>query len=231
MYNVVNTMAKVQERAKAVELRRQGYTYKEIMQNIPSVTSKGTLSYWCNRIVLTPEQFARIEKNMRVGRDRARFKAILANRKNREHRDELMAQVARREFERNKNDPLFAFGLALYWSEGAKTHRHFQFANSDSRLINAMMRWIEKYLYIPKEYLKPRLYIHKIYKHENCEVYWEKETGIAKERFSRTIYKPTPHKIKKNSDYKGCMRIDIGKIAPWIKVIEWERCFAKLMRL
>ena len=231
VYNVINTMAKVQEKAKAIELRRRGYTYNEIMRAIPSVTSKGTLSYWCNRIILTSKQLSHIEKNMQIGRDRARFKAILTNRRNRELRDELTAKVARKEFEQHKNDIFFTFGLALYWSEGAKTHRCFQFANSDSHLVKAMIRWIEKYLCIPKERLKLRLYIHKIYQHEDCEIYWEKETGIAKEKFMRTIYKPTPHKIKKNPGYKGCVRIDMGKVAPWIKVTEWEKCFKKLMRL
>lgn len=221
-------MLKVQERAQAIELRKQGHTYKEIMKAIPTITSKGTLSYWCNRIVLTQEQLGRLEKNMREGRDRARFKSMITNRRNRELRDELISEIARKEFEQYKKDPFFSFGIALYWSEGGKTQRHFQFSNSDSRLIKLMMKWVEKYLKIPKEQMSLRLYTHKIYQHENYEDYWAKETGVAKEKFFRTIYKPTPHTIKKNPSYRGCMRIDIGKTAPWIKIMEWEKCFEKL---
>lgn len=224
-------MAKVQEKAKAVELRKGGYTYKEIMEAIPSITSKGTLSYWCNRIALTPEQLTRIERNMQQGRDRARFQAILTNRKNRELRDELIVKTAREEFEQFKNDPFFTFGLALYWAEGAKTQRHFQFTNSDPRLIKTMILWADRYLGITKKQIKLRLYTHKIYQNENCEIYWEKVTGISKEEFFRTIYKPTPHKIKKNPGYKGCVRIDITKVLPWVKMMAWERCFEKMMRL
>lgn len=223
-------MAKVQEKAQAIELRKGGLTYKEIMARIPSITSKGTLSYWCNHITLTSPQIARIERNMRKGRDRARFKAILVNRRNRELRDNAIIEAARVDFDRYKNDPFFTFGLALYWSEGTKTHRHFQFANSDARIIRFMIKWIETYLKIPKCDLGLRLYMHKIYQHENCEGYWEKAIRIKKEKFRRTIYKPTSHKLKKNPDYKGCFRIDLGKIAPWIKVMAWENYFEKLMR-
>lgn len=228
MYNVNTNMAKVQEKARAVELRKRGLSYNEIMARVPAITSKGTLSYWCNRITLTSEQIARIERNMQEGRDRARFRAIFVNRSNRELRDNAIIKIARKEFLHYKSDPFFTFGLALYWSEGAKTHRHFQFANSDARVIRFMIRWIGKYLKIPKHDLGVRLYIHKIYQHENCEEYWEKEIQIPKEKFHRTIYKPTPHKLKKNPNYKGCLRIDIGRTAPWLKVIAWENCFEKL---
>ncbi|OGZ44351.1 MAG: hypothetical protein A3J55_03595 [Candidatus Ryanbacteria bacterium RIFCSPHIGHO2_02_FULL_45_17b] len=223
-------MAKVQEKARAVELRKKGYTYKEIMKAIPTITSKGTLSDWCNQIILTTTQLARIEKNMQLGRDRARFKSIVTNRKNRELRDGQIAKVARMEFELYKKDPFFTFGLALYCAEGAKTQRHFQFMNSDTRIIQFMIRWVEIYLKIPKQDLGLRLYIHKIYQHEHCEKYWEKEIGVSKAKFSRTIFKPTPHKIKKNPNYKGCFRVDIGKVAPWLKVMTWESLFNESMR-
>lgn len=223
-------MAKVQEKAQAIELRKAGLSYKEIMARIPTITSKGTLSYWCNRVTFTSEQIARIEKNMREGRDRSRFKAILANRKNRQLRDNAIIEAAQKEFNNYREDPFFTFGLALYWSEGAKAQRHFQFANSDPRLIRFMIRWIEIYLKIPKQELSLRLYSHKVYRNENCEEYWEKEIQISRKKFYKTIYKPTPHTIKKNPNYKGCFRIDIGRVAPWLKIIAWEECFEQFMR-
>lgn len=223
-------MAKVQEKANAISLRKQGHTYKEIMAIIPNI-AKGTLSRWCNSIQLTPEQFRLIEKRMQVGRDRARFQAIITNRKIRENREQIIKKFAEEEFAKYKNDPFFNFGLALYWAEGAKTSRRFQFMNSDPNIIKIIIKWIADYLKIPKEQLKFRLYIHKIYSHENHENFWEQTTGIKKDKFLKTIYKPTPHKIKKNVNYRGCLRIDLSGVNIWLKVMEWQNCLKNHLRL
>ncbi|MBI1755148.1 hypothetical protein HY250_00925 [Candidatus Azambacteria bacterium] len=224
-------MAKVLEKIKAVALRRKGLSYREIMDRIPSIVSKGTLSRWCNAITLTPSQFAKLEKHMHVSRDRARFRAIITNRRNREKRDNEIGRIARKEFEQYKKERLFFLGIALYWAEGAKTNRCFQFMNSDSTLVQIMIRWIKRYLKVQKDGIKIRLYLHKIYKNENCENFWEKVTGIPQWKFLKTVYKPTRHTVKKNLSYKGCARVQVNKVAPWLKVMEWENCVAKLMRL
>ncbi len=60
-----------------------------------------------------------------------------------------------------------------------------------------------------KERVKFRIFIHKNYAHENCEKFWSKISGIPVSNFEKTIYKPTPHKLKKNLEYKGCVQIRV----------------------
>ena len=223
-------MARVQEKALAIKLRRGGCTYKEIMEKIPSVTSKGTLSHWCNSIVLSSAELRQLEQHTNLKIGRGRFNAAMVNRKKREERDGVIIKEAIKEFENYKQDPLFCFGLALYWAEGSKTQRQFQFTNSDPRLIRIMIAFVEKYLGILKSDLKLRIYMHKVYEGENCEDYWVGETGLSRNQFARSIYKATPHPIKKNLNYKGCVRIDVSRVAIWLRVIEWEKCFEKTMR-
>ena len=225
-----SNMSKVQERVKAIELRRQGYTYREIMKVVPNI-AKGTLSRWCSNMVLTPIQVERINQRSQNNLENARLAASETNRKRRELRDQRIRERAERNFKRYYTEPFFNFGLVAYWAEGAKTQRNFQFTNSDPGLVSLMMKWIEKYLGIHKNEVGVRLYTHHLYENEKCEEFWAQVLDIPKRDFSRTIYKPTPHIIKTNPHYKGCMRIDLGKVWPWITVMTWQDCFKKLMRL
>jgi hypothetical protein len=49
---------KVLEKGKAIQLRKQGKTFSEILREVS--VSKGSLSYWLRDIKLTNEQLARI---------------------------------------------------------------------------------------------------------------------------------------------------------------------------
>ncbi|MCL5795517.1 MAG: hypothetical protein M1338_04120, partial [Patescibacteria group bacterium] len=76
---------------------------------------------------------------------------------------------------------------------------------------------------ISDENIRIRIYMHRVYSNENCEEYWSKFTKIPKSRFLRTIYKPTPHVIKKNIDYKGCCRVDIQGSELFWKFQKWQK--------
>lgn len=223
-------MSKVQEKNDVISLRRKGYTYREIMKVVPNV-AKSTLSKWCNSIELTPAQYLKLKENMETGRDRGLFNTIVRNRENRGKRDELIRRAAREEFKTYNKDPFFAFGVALYWAEGSKKSRRFQFTNSDSRLINAMVRWTNKYIRTPKKDLIFRLYLHKVYEAEDPEGFWSRAIGVPRESFLRSVYKSTTHGAKKNPNYKGCVRFDARRVAPWIMIDEWQNCFAESLHL
>ena len=90
-----------------------------------------------------------------------------------------------------------------------------------------MVKWIKKYLISDDSLLKYRLFIHLPYKHENCEGYWASLLKIHPSDFQKTIYKPTPHILKKNLDYKGCMRIDITRIDVLRKIMAWQKLLIK----
>jgi len=56
---------KTLERDKAIELRRQGMTFSEILKEIPIF--KGNLNYWLKDIKLTSAQLSRTEyKNQAI---------------------------------------------------------------------------------------------------------------------------------------------------------------------
>lgn len=56
-------MPKLKEREHAIELRRQGLTYSEILKRVP--VAKSTLSVWLGEVQLTTKQQQRITEKKR----------------------------------------------------------------------------------------------------------------------------------------------------------------------
>jgi hypothetical protein len=214
-------LSKVEIKNKAIQLRKDGLSYKEI-QSIISV-SKSTLSNWVARLELTQEQTQRLSDKVRVGRELSRFKASESHKKKRLARESSVTKEAAEEFDMHTEDSLFLTGIALYWAEGGKKSKIFQFVNSDPEMILLMVKWVEKFLKIPKNLLKYRLFIHKPYADENCEEFWSAKIGIDRQIFSKTIYKPTQHDVKKNPMYKGCLAVTITKINTFYKIMTWQK--------
>ena len=198
----------VQERARAIALRKQGYSYSDILKEVP--VSKSSISIWLQDLKLTDQEKKslknRRESNISLGRIRAG--AVL--RQNRLERERLLFLTAKEEFKTWADDPFFHVGIALYWAEGAKRNSAFMFVNSDSEMMALMVLWIESFLKIDRKTLKYRLFIHKPYAHENCEAWWAGELKVPLSSFQKTIYKPTGLLVKKRPNYKGCLRIEMS---------------------
>lgn len=219
---------RLEDKNKAIELRKQGLTYNEIRQTIPNI-SKGTLSGWLKNIELEPYQKKRILKKIKDGSDYSRLKGAWSNKVKAEKRIKLIKLEAKQEFDSLMKDSLFPVGLCLYWAEGAKTSRSFQFINSDSTMIRIIMKWLRETLKINENEIKIKLYIHKIYDNEDCEKFWSGITKIDREKFLKTVYKLTIHKVKKNISYKGCCRIELKGSNTYWKITQWQQMFIDYM--
>ncbi|MCA9366321.1 helix-turn-helix domain-containing protein [Candidatus Kaiserbacteria bacterium] len=220
-----NMRSKVQDRAKAIALRRQGKSYKEIQAKV--AVSKGTLSKWLSNLPLSKREEKFLHERSQVLQDNGRLKTALLNREKNERRRDLIRVKARADFERYKDDPFFVLGLALYWAEGAKKNNYFSFINSDVSMVRIMMVWTTTYLPIEPVDFKFRLYIHKPYANEKCEVFWSRNCAIPMSQFQKTSYKPTPHTVKKNPDYKGCLRMVVSGINHLITIKTWQTCLSE----
>jgi len=221
---------RLKDKVKTIQLRKQGFSYKEIMERISNL-SKSTISGWVKYIELTPEQQKLLIKRAKSKMDEGRIKAGIIHRENRIKRTNKIIKEAKKEVPKLIKNPLFLIGLIFYWSEGSQKTNTFSFINSDPVVIKLMIKWIEKICKIPKDKIRLRLYIHKVYAHENCEKFWSEQTGIPIEKFSKTIYKPTPHTIKRNPHYKGCLRIDCGGVELFRRFLGWRKGALKYLKL
>jgi len=64
----MGNFGKLEEKVKALELRKQGLSYGEILLQIK--VSKDTLSKWCRDMVLTEEQKLRLLRNKFLGQSK-----------------------------------------------------------------------------------------------------------------------------------------------------------------
>lgn len=217
---------RLEDKRRAIELRIQGKTFGEITSAIPNL-AKSTLSGWLKNVNLTPEQEKRLERNIKKVTCKARARSAWSKRGKRIAKTKFIVEQAEKELPFLISAPLFLVGLSLYWAEGSKSTEQIQFSNSDPRLIKIMMEWFRKICEVPEEKIRVHIYIHEVYKNENCEKFWSEVTGIPVSRFGKTTYKPSPHKIKKNLDYKGLCRIDISNVSLFRKIMGWEQGASK----
>ena len=215
------------DKQKAINLRCQGYTYNEIIKHIPDL-STGTLSGWIKTITLTESQKKRIIDKTLSASKRGQLKGAWANKLKALQRIEKLSKEADSQFQQLANNPLFLVGLSLYWAEGFKKGRRFEFINSDPDIIRIIMRWLREIFDIPEDMISARIFMHKIYENENCREFWSKVTGLSVTSFRKTVYKPTPHKIKRNLAYKGCCRISIKGSELFWKIQAWQKLLVKI---
>lgn len=213
-------------RDRAIALRKKGRTLFEIRQQIPNLP-KGTLSGWVHDIELSIAQQRRILHQIVDSRELAREKAGEVNHQKKLQRVHAARMEAEAEYDQLRRHPLFFPGLMLYWAEGAKTQEWFLFMNSDPRIIRLIIRWLDEVCGIPRRLIIARLYAHEIYAHEHPERRWMQILSLPKENVRKTIYKPTPHTIKKNPSYLGCMRIQVTRAHFFRKLVRWMELFAE----
>ena len=168
--------ARLEDKKLAIELRKNGLSYKEIQERIP--ISKSLLSSWFKYLDLTLEEENLLKSRIVERRDKGRIKSTISNRNRRIGREVVAFEEARILFNNYKDQSVFLTGTALYWAEGSKRTGEFQFVNSDPDMIVFMSKWIQKFIGFSKDDIKYRLFIHRIPGYENCHQFWAQKLSI-----------------------------------------------------
>ncbi|MCU1587426.1 MAG: hypothetical protein JWN31_919 [Frankiales bacterium] len=202
------------ERSVAEELRRQGWTYDEISEEL--VVSKGSLSLWL-RSLPRPAPKQRVRMGPTSEQRRAWALASWA------------PKLAEREIERQTVTGAAAAGVGAlterelelvavtaYWCEGSKSkpwrlQERVTFINSDPGVIDVFLRWLRA-IGVPEENVQPGLSIHESADVDEAHRVWAERIGIPVERFSApTLKRHNPRTVRKNTgdDYYGCLVIRV----------------------
>ncbi len=214
---------KIVEKNKALDLRRQGKTFSEILKETP--VSKTSLSYWLRDIRLTNKQLSRIAyKNNKIKQKFIKFNAL--RRKQADDKKKIILRKATDEIDYISERELSLIGIALYWAEGYKksSWKTVNFTNSDPEMIKLMMRWFRRICKIPNTKFRIRIQCHDTDNVEEAKEYWSGVTDIPLVQFTKPYVRISPSSKKRMgalSPYGICnLRISdvslLTKIKGWI---------------
>lgn len=221
---------KLKEREEAINLREQGWSYREILEKVP--VAKSTLSAWLGSVCLTKKQKQRLtEKSLAAGRRGA------AKRKS--DRIALTKKIvvkARDEVGRLSRRERWLIGAALYWAEGSKAKEKYPavgviFSNSDPIMLSIFKNWLISAAKVKESEIRYELYVHESHKGRllNVRQYWSKKLSVPVSSV-RTVYfkknKIATNRKKVDNEYYGLIRIRVSassalnrSITGWIEGI------------
>ncbi len=213
---------KLKEKSKALQLRRQGYSYSEILKEIQ--VSKDTLSRWCKDIVLTEKQKHRLIKNKSMGQKKGSLVAAENKRKKRQEEINKMNALAKKEIGSLSEREEFIIGVMLYAGEGTKMDGKGGFANADPKLLKFMRKWFVKYAKISTDNLRGRIWLHEGLDEKKAKTFWSKTIKIPKEKFFKTYVaknKKSSKKFRKNLHSYGIGAIIFYDTLAHRKIMGW----------
>ena len=76
-------MKRWEQKELVQSLRRQGFSYREILARVPFPLARSTISQWCKHIELTMEQLDRLDQLYRTSSYRNRLLGSKANQRRR----------------------------------------------------------------------------------------------------------------------------------------------------
>ncbi len=213
---------------KAINLRKQGLSYSEILKQIP--VAKSTISLWLRSVNLSKRNkqrltTRRLEAALKGGEVRKNTR-ILATQK--------IYKEAVKDIDKISKHELWLMGVMLYWAEGSKekeTHpgSGVQFSNSDPYMIKLFLKWLLEICNINRNEIYFDIFIHENSKNnlDNVLKHWSQTTNFTKNHFPHIYFKK--NKLKTNrknigNNYYGLVKIRVKsssvlnrKIAGWIK--------------
>jgi hypothetical protein len=201
---------------KAIVLRNQGYSIKEIAKILKIAVS--TSSLWLSNVELSPEVKQILAQKKVLGqykssiviRERTRQRKIISD-------TEALQLVKNVKHSRNLDALLCSI---LYWAEGSKNCSNICFTNSDPKMISTFLKLFRSAFELDESKFHCLIHIHEYHNDLDEKQFWSKVTNIPLNQFFRSYHKPHTGKRKK-PDYHGTIsvRYSDSKIAVKINSI------------
>ncbi len=188
-------MTKFLERRKAIELRKQGKTYSQILNEVK--VAKSSISLWLKDVPLSKDQIDNIKeiRKKAVERYRETMKLKRVNRYKSYYEEQKNKLLPFSERE------LFIAGLLLYWGEGNKASTNStSINNTNPKVVKFALYWMVKSLGIPKNKIKVQVHLYKDMDIKKELEFWSKELKIPLEQFNKPYIKDSN---RSDLDQKG----------------------------
>ncbi|MET9733112.1 hypothetical protein ABZZ79_21445 [Streptomyces sp. NPDC006458] len=211
--------AKDDLRAKARELRLEGWTYDQIQMELGC--SKSSISLWV-RDLPRPERRDPTEQARLAARKRWEHELAVRDAERQESKAAAASEIGAL-----TDRELFLLGVGLYWAEGSKDKPYarrekVQFVNSDPGVIRVFLAWLDL-LRVERERRRYAVMIHETADISGAERYWADLVGADSSAFNKTTLKRhNPKTVRKNvgENYRGCLVVNVLQGAELYRRIE-----------
>lgn len=217
-------ITKTTEKQLAIQLRKEGKTYSEILAQIH--VAKSTLSIWLGEVGLSKKQNQEITAKRIAGARRGAD----ARKRDRIERASAIITKARSEISSISHHELFLIGVILYWTEGSKEKEYrpgstLKFSNMDPRMIRVFLLWLKNVCKVPDNMIVCQVALHENHTDRVPEVkkHWEQVTGFGPENFRNVMFKK--NKIsgtkRKNTgeNYFGLLQVSVLRSSQLVRQI------------
>lgn len=176
---------------KAIDLRKQGYSYNYIIKHVP--VAKSTLSEWLQNIPFTPNKHTvdTIGK-ARIASGQYKHRLMVESLDKAEKQAEKdIGQISDRDIR--------MLGLGIYIGEGGKTDGITRIINSNPKIIKFAIKWLVISFNVEAKHIRVRLFLYPDSDEKKSIDYWSKSIEIPKNQFYKpTIDRRTDKKISKH---------------------------------
>jgi transcriptional regulator with XRE-family HTH domain len=211
---------KLELKQQAQQLRRQGFSYSEILKKIS--VSKDTLSRWCRDIPLSEKHVNRLSSLRKSGGLKGSVKGAQKQIEIRKNETLRQYAVGIREVGNLSKRDRFIAGICLYSGEGTKSDRVCEFTNADPELILFMTKWLKEFCNTKENKLRGALWLHDDLNVDQARQFWSELTGIPINQFYKTyIVKRKKKKQRKQLHPYGIFSIRYLDAAVSRRIIGW----------
>jgi len=195
---------RLDDRKKAIDLRKKGLAYSEIGQILN--VGKSTLSYWLKNYPLSEDILRKKQSWIK----RAENCRITKLKKREADLNKIYEDQVKRIFPLTSRELLIA-GIFLYWGEGGKTDfTRISLTNTDLAMIKFFIYWATKCLKVSKTKLRIQLHLYSDMDTNKEVLYWSRELKIPIKQFNKPYIKESLQKrINHNSGVFGHGTCDV----------------------
>lgn len=189
------SVLKTTERAKARELREQGWSIKAIERTLG--VARSSVSRWTRDISLGAEERGALEARAAAGRGRAAERKSSAAR---------LARLAFQEEGRSRateSDVSYAAGCMLYWAEGEKSRNRVALTKSDPALVAFFASFLRRHFAVTDEAITVycNLFADHVENKETIEAFWLHTLGLPASSLRRsTVNAYSKYSLKKRAN-------------------------------
>ena len=185
----------------AIALRRRGYSYREISEQLS--VPRSTIRLWVQAELVSELGRQRLSNLIVLSQIKAK-QVLLEKQKKYKNDLEIRCSVLKNKSKYTR-DNLKLFLALMYWAEGSKTEKRLSFTNSDPEMISTYVKLLRASFNIKEEKISAVLHLHDYHNREEMINFWSKTIGIDKKRIS--IYNKEHSGLRKKEEYKGCISV------------------------